>query len=278
MKNDKRNDDSIAQLRLENDIMKLSMQAQFGAKFSGSDDQLPPEIEHQFLQNVQKFEEAWQDVSYITVYDLLNRPDFKLLENLSPPEIEPELTRIKNLLEEKQISLVVPGQYESSTIYRFITEELFEQETEDIQLPGYVKTFVYEEFHPNHKMDIEGMAQLFLGNWFRKNFDQFSTGFNHEMISDEGKRFSNEEIFARLNNNLAQFRSFSNEKYEILDSSFEWDAAKNTGMAHVEGLIEYNAQTQSGKKIHIAGPFKFYLCNEYGYWNMFYFVFPGFQW
>jgi len=46
--------------------------------------------------------------------------------------------------------------YAPSVIYKFITEELFDHEMDDIMLPGFVHHFIYEEFHPNHEYDYAG--------------------------------------------------------------------------------------------------------------------------
>ena len=38
--------------------------------------------------------------------------------------------------------------------YRFITEELFEHEMDDVHVKGMFTHFTYEEFHPNHDYDL----------------------------------------------------------------------------------------------------------------------------
>lgn len=271
-------DDPTENLRTENEIIKLKLQAQFGAITGGPEVYFPPAVENQFLQSVLRFEEAWQDIKFIKVYDVLGRPDFQKSENLLPHEVEAELIRLKNLLEQKDIFLEVLGKYEPTIIYSFITEELFEQETEDIQLQGFRKTFIYEEFHPNHKLDIEDTAKEFLKNWFEKEFDEYSLEFNNEMITADGKKFTIDETISKLNHVLAGYVSLSYEDYKIVETTFEWNAAENRGMGCTEGSVEYSAELQIGETAYFNGPFKFYMCSKNGYWNIFYFVFPGFEW
>ena len=76
-------DDPQENLRIENEILKLKMQAESGAVFGGGIADLPPEIEAQFLQNIQKFEDAWKNVNYIKVYDYIGKPDYKKEDDLS---------------------------------------------------------------------------------------------------------------------------------------------------------------------------------------------------
>ena len=38
-------------------------------------------------------------------------------------------------------------------LYRFTIEELFEHEMDDIDLPGTVSCFTYDEFHPDHEYE-----------------------------------------------------------------------------------------------------------------------------
>lgn len=45
-----------------------------------------------------------------------------------------------------------------------------------------------------------------------------------------------------------------------------------------EGAVKYDAVLTTGETVHLEGPFKLYLSNEDGWWSIFYFVFPGFDW
>jgi hypothetical protein len=47
-------------------------------------------------------------------------------------------------------------------LYRFIAEELFFHEMNNVRVKGMVTCFIYEEFHPNAKLDIEDAYEYFL--------------------------------------------------------------------------------------------------------------------
>jgi hypothetical protein len=178
-------DDQLENLRIENEILKLKVEAGSGA-FFGGEGNLPPEVENQFLQQVQQLEESWQNVKYIKVYDLLGRPAYKKAAELHDAEIGAELERFRQVMAEKEVYLDVLGQYPPSVIYRFITEELFEHETDDMQLPGWSQNFIYEEFHPNYQMDIERTTNDFIQTWFRKQFNEYYIDFAIEIGTPEG--------------------------------------------------------------------------------------------
>ena len=181
-------------------------------------------------------------------------------------------------MSEKEVYLDTISQYDPSLIYRFITEELFEHETEDMQLPDLTKHFPYEYFHPNHKTDIRKTAQDFLDDWFQKNFGEYSLEFSEQLVTADGKLFTRDEVIAKLCNCLDSYTAFDNIQFAQPEVSFEWNGQEAKGIGHAEGMFRYDAETETGEILHFEGAFKFYMENNDGYWNIFYFVFPGFEW
>ena len=271
-------DDPEQNLRLENEILKLKMQAERGALFGGNMEGLPPELEAEFLKNVQQFEDSIDKASPITIYECIGQPAYKRAEEMMPDEVEGEITRIIKLMHSKNIILEVLGQYELSVIYKFITEELFMEKIREVNHPGYLHNFIYEEFHPDHKIDIARSAQEFLNHWFEKGFDENCTELASQLITAEGKIFSKEEVIEKIRNCLNSYQQFINIKFKGTDTTFEWDEKEGKGLGHAEGMFSYDAEIESGETIPINGPFKLYMINETGLWQIFYFVFPGFAW
>ncbi len=272
------NDDPEQNLHIENEILKLKMQAEKGALFRGNMEDLPPEMEAEFLKNVQQFEESFDKANQITIYESIGQPEYKMVEELMPEEVKGEITRIIEMMHAKNIIFEVLGQYELSVIYKFITEELFREKIREVNFPGYIHSFVYEDFHPNHNIDIAGTAQDFLNHWFEKGFDENNAELAGQLITAEGKIFSKQEGIEKLRNCLNSYQRFINIKFKGSDIAFEWDEKEGKGLGHAEGMFSYDAEIENGETIHIAGPFKLYMINETGLWQIFYFVFPGFAW
>ena len=272
------NNDPEQDLRIENEILKLKMQAERGAFFGGDMEDLPPEIEAEFLRNIQQFEDSFDKANPITIYECIGQPEYKKAEGLMPEEVKLEITRLIEMMHSKNIVLEVMGQYELSVIYKFITEELFQEKIREVDFPGYIHNFIYEEFHPNHKIDISRSAQEFLNHWFEKGFDENNTELAGRLITPEGKIYSKEYVIVKLLNCLNSYQKFVNIKFKGTDTAFEWDEKEGKGLGHAEGMFSYDAEIESGETIHIEGPFKLYLINETGSWQIFYFIFPGFAW
>jgi hypothetical protein len=129
-------------LRMENEIMKIKMQAETGGIFGGSGD-LPPEIENIFLQHVQSFEEAWRSARQVTVFDKIGKPDFRNEMEMSDQELEDELQMVLDVLKKNHIEINHVKDYDSRIMYRLITEELFQMEISDVDLPGMSMHFSY---------------------------------------------------------------------------------------------------------------------------------------
>jgi hypothetical protein len=228
-------------LRIENELLKLKMQAEKGAIFGGNMENLPPEVEAEFLKNVQQFEAEWDNRKTIKVYDLIGRPSFKPADLLMADEVEEELKRLHDLMAEKNVFLDVLGNYQPIVIYRFITEELFEHETDDIRIAGWNQNFIYEEFHPNHGMDIYKNTRDFLRHWFETGFDEYSMELASRLITAGGKTFTRDEIIEKLNTCRSFYTKFSKIKYAIGEIKFEFDEEQH-GLGHSEGAVQYKAR------------------------------------
>lgn len=271
-------DDPEQDLRIKNEILKLKMQAERGALFGGKMEDLPPEVEAEFLKNVQQFEDSFDEAKEITIYECIGSPAYKNVDELKPDEIRPEIIKITELLHSKNIILEVLGQYDLSIIYKFIIEELFYEKIKEVNHPGYIHSFIYEEFHPNHDIDIARTAQQFLNDWFEKGFNEYSSELAQQFITPEGKTYTKEGVLQKLNDCLDSYKKFSKIKFAGGDISFEWDEKENKGLGHAEGMFSYDAEIENNEIIHIEGPYKLYMMNEFGAWAIFYFVFPGFSW
>jgi hypothetical protein len=111
--------------------------------YGGSD--LPPGIASEFPEHVYQFEQAWQEAKTISVSGLLGNPFFLLENELDDAVLENELVRLITLLQQNNMGLDIPVDKEPRDVYRFITEFLFEQEIDDLQLNGLSRLFIYND-------------------------------------------------------------------------------------------------------------------------------------
>lgn len=273
---EKFSDDQQENLRMENELLKLKLQAQFGATL-GEGENLPPEIENQFLKNVYAFEQNLGDYKPIKVFELLGKPDFPKAINLDDDSLKREYDRLMELIEKKSMAVDFIRPRNDRFMYQFITEELFDHET-DNSMPGMTKHFIYEEFHADHELDIRNRMDDFLRDWFRKEFNEFSSELGYQFILADGQILTREQTLTKIQNLFDCYTSFSNCQMALQEIKFQWNDETQTGIGHAEGGVRYDAVLESGETVHFEGPFKLYLSNEGGWWSIFYFIFPGFEW
>jgi hypothetical protein len=269
------------QLRLENELLKIKMQAEFGAVFGETNAALPPEMEHAFLQSILAVEEQYQNRKTIKVYDLIGRPAFQPADSLQPEEVEAEVKRLLLHMRDKKINLHVQGKYPFLVLYKFITEELFEFETDDLQVEGFTQEFIYEEFHPNHKADIEEATMRFLKNWFDRDLERNFFLLDEQLLLPDSKVpafLTKKEVLEKMKLIFAAYVKFKDCKYILADVGFQWDEKESRGFGHGEGAVKYTALLEDGTEQEMEGPFKIYFSNQYGAWLVMHFIFPGFNW
>jgi hypothetical protein len=267
-------DDPEENLRMENELLRLKLKAELGAE-SHNILKVNPEIENEFLKNVLAFEHNYANSKPNKVYDLLGKPAFKKADELSDDLIDKALDEIVNLLAEKNMEVYFGDGYDSRTQYHFITEELFDHESNLPPMAGMTTHFDYEEFHPNHEKDIERRAQDFLAKWFKQSFNEHSWELADNFILPDRKILTKAQVLAQLKNIFEAYIEFTDEKYAFKDVGFQLDG--DTGLGHAEGIVIYKAVLENGETIDFKGPFKFYMSLEFGSWSIFHIIFPGFE-
>lgn len=268
-------DDPEENLRLENELLHIKLQAELGAEQLNFGD-IPPEIENAFLKNVLAFEQAYANATRTKVYELLGNPAFTPASALTDTAIEAALETVINLLNQKNIEVDFIAEYSNRTKYAFITEELFEHEVDDFMMQGMVMHFTYEEFHPNHKMDIEDHSKAFIEHWFEQAFDEHSNELASTFMLPDGRTFKKEAVLEKFGHFFEAYTAFTDCDFTITETSFELQ--DEHGMGYAEGNVNYTATLESHETITLEGPFKLYFTKEYDYWCIFYFVFPGWAW
>ena len=266
-------------LPLENELLILKLKAEFGAECSSGTENLPPDVVNEFLKSVYEFEHKFREPRpLVTVYEKLGKPFFRKADSIPEQYMASELKKMKQLLSNSQLELDVLGDYSDRHIYKFITEEFFYHQIDDLDIKGYIHHFCYEDFHPNYRLEIRQRSVEFITQWFSRKLGEYSWQLADIFIHPDGREFLKENILKRINNVFAAYVSFSNCDYTIRDINFEWDDAKQTGRAHVVGTSRYDARTEENEIIHYEGPLEFYLSNSGTWWSIFYFIFPGFKW
>jgi hypothetical protein len=274
-KNKKDDSDLTPEERLqrENEIKKLKLSAFNDAHFSESDD-LPPEVENEWLNHIEAFEEQYENVDQITVAERLDHPDFPSVDELSEDEIPEKLDEIMELMYQNSITLDAVAEVSDEELYRFIVEELFLHKMDDFDIEGMMTSFIYEEFHPNARLDIEMVIEHFFFEMFSKDFrDHLSTSLAETCESQNGETMTQDEAVKKA---LA-----FGDCYEQLNmnavSDFEIEVSEDEKEAEAHFLVDYQIESTSEiTSLEGEGEAKLRV-GELGYWDIYALSIPGFE-
>lgn len=260
--------------RIENELLQLKLKAELGIDANIAEN-TPPSIKNMFLKNILAFENGLAHAEEIRIFQLIGEPEFVPESKLNDTSIEKALKKLMNLINQKQIALDFLGTYDCRTKYKFITEELFEEKVMNMQLPGMIIHFIYEEFHPNHEMDIEHKAGRFINSWLNQEKEQLCFSLTDALILPDRRVWKKDKLMDRFSKVFDSYTQFKNGRHRIEDIHIEME--EESGLGHAEGFMKFNAFTESNDVIEFEGPFKLYFILEYGWWSIYYFVIPGFQ-
>ncbi len=256
-------------LQAENELLKLKLQAEFG--MNNMDSSLNATAENQWLNYIYSFEKQFAENKRCKVYEFIGCPEFKNAEQLSPEEISSELVRLQEIMESKSLRLETICQYDDEVIYRFITEELFAYETDDIRVQGMMTNFIYEEFHPNHDYDLRKCADEFVKFLIEMDWDEYMTGiYIAENVFYNSSAQSN-KVFREI---IQAFQTAhpKRELHKWKIQGLVFDLVSDT--AELEGYIKYksNATNQVYEGQVLLG-----FQMKYDLWSVSKVVLPGFS-
>jgi hypothetical protein len=243
-KSNENTDEKLNRIRLENEEKKKQLSEEFGTDFGqmSTESELSPELEKQFLDNILNFENAFQSAKRIKIYDLLEQPAYQKAELLTDAQVAKELDTLIELMGSKQIRVDTICDVDDREMYRFITEELFQEETDDMHIPGMMTCFTYEEFHPNHKHDIESHSTDFFQSYLNLE-DDFYKSYLTKEAEDADWHLHFRQAFSSFQVNDFSIISltFDTEKAVVkFDCDFVGTVENDTSTLHFKGMGEMN--------------------------------------
>jgi len=214
--------------------------------------ELPPEIMSQFLDNIMKFETAYKSPNRILMYEFLGKPAYSKVEDLSDEEITVELSRLTGIMDKCQVCLDTICEVPERELYRFITEEFFLEDKEDVHIPGMISNFIYEDFHPNHEYDIRRISYDFICSYLDKDDDFYKYSLSTEAEKEEWHLHFRQA-----------FSSFQLNKFSITRLNFD------TEEANVEFECNFDAAVEgSTESLHFFGNGEIRLVYKWENWNI----------
>ena len=160
--NDNNKAEAYEKLKQENDFLKMKLMLEQGAEFGdfGISPNLPAEAENQFLRNIIEFEKQFAEQKHVKVFERIGRPSkFLPAKEIPPGKMDEAWEELNDYLLQNNVDLgVCSPNVTAKELYRFVTEELFEYEMDDMNVPGMTNCFIYDEFHPDYEYENTNAA------------------------------------------------------------------------------------------------------------------------
>jgi len=252
-------------LKAENEFMKMKLMLEKDTSFAlGDSVELPAETENEFLKNVIEFEKQFEEHKTIKVFDKIGRPThFRPADEIPDEEIDKAWDNLSDHLDKYGISLdACSPNISKRELYRFTLEELFAYEMKDMNIPGMIHGFIYDEFHPDPVYDNSRMVeQNLFGDIFRKEELFYESNYEKGNFIFNGKLYENRESFIEMING---FKSLF-DKIGLIKCT-----VANCEVNEKDCIIKgnYKATAKRGNdKMNYSGSFKVELVlNDMDYW------------
>ncbi len=212
----------------------------------------------------------------VKVYDLIDQPVVKEVNELCEEELLFETEKLLDSCKKAGIQVRFPCDCNRVAVYEFITKEVLHFEAGPFDPSSQVWNIEYEPFNPGQNLLIRNCCSSFLDNWLHQKLKAFNIELAEIFVTNKGTIKTKQEVLDRLKFCFKD-RVFSSGNYSFSNVGFNWDEENNIGTGHAEGVLKYLSLSGQEKK-YVDGSFKFYLINENGEWEIFYFLIPGFSW
>jgi len=173
------------------------------------------------------------------------------------------------LLYQNNIAIDFIHEQDDREVYRFITEELLNETTDDIHIPGMVSHFIYEEFHPNDRDDVEQAANEFLYALFKQELKDTESMFYHtvsieNMRDSDGNPISQEQFKKMVADFYEAYPVITEHSIQVTEVALDGDNA--TADVHT---VWHAVPKDKNTVIKHEGVSKFKLARSiYGGWDV----------
>jgi hypothetical protein len=212
--------------RALNEQKRKDLEERYGARFSFDESDAPPAIIGEWLDTVEEFERQFQSAGKTTVRAYAGNPQCIPPSSLGPGEIPGELRKLIDHLGAHAIAVHFDRTVPPAEAYRFIVEELFAMEIDDVRIAGMTHSFAYEDFHP----DLAACATMFAGHFLYSLFTRDSEACvqradREELYSATGRLITREAMRRALETFIARVAVFTGSDVTEKECTLQGDYA-----------------------------------------------------
>jgi hypothetical protein len=145
---------------------------EYGMAFEYTDARLPPEVENEWLDQVLEFERQFEQGKRTTVRERIGNPLLQPLSDLPLDTVGEAVTALLDLLAAHGITVDFLGDVDELEAYRYLTEELLDEEMDDIRIEGMMTHFTYS----TPEYDVQMWVENFVLDLFTHEKEYFLPG------------------------------------------------------------------------------------------------------
>lgn len=252
------------ELKAENALLRLKLETDF--QMLASDGQcLSPEMENRWLSYVYEYERQHRRGGKIKIIDFIGSPVFQHCNELDPSRMPVALERLIRILNSKGIFVDWSLSCDIEQKYRFVTEELFEFEIDNVHIQGMQHHFTYENFHMNTETELkkiaEGLIQSIYGHHWKAEFDSIWLA---EAVYCQGKLLSTRRLVEAIDDFTKTHSHLSVISLEFGDVLID----KSELRAEVHVKINYRAQLTNEPRVEYVGTGTLIFVKDENFWQI----------
>ena len=192
-----------------------------------------------WLDNLKQFQSAPASTALLSVYDMIGRPQYKPVAEISDSNIDSELDNLISVMKKYNVVVDAICEVDDRELYRFITEELFLYQTGDVRAEGVKQYFIYEEFHPNHDYDVRNHAIDLIESLLNKENDWMPDFLGlSDVLSNGDNSMARTDAIRKMTDFRDAFSEFEVELFEITNVQIIGDRAQVVFSARYSAFIE----------------------------------------
>jgi hypothetical protein len=168
---------------------------QYGLAFEYTDSRLSPELENEWLDHVLEFERQFEQAERITVRQRIGDPPIQSLSDLPLHAVGEAVTALLDLLAAHGIAVDFLGDVDELEAYRYLTQELLDQEMDDIRVEGMITHFTYS----TPEYDVQMWVEDFVLDVFTHEKEYFLPGLAKQpLFNAQGEPITAEQFQQRI--------------------------------------------------------------------------------
>jgi hypothetical protein len=159
---------------------KEQLREQYGMQSDFTDSQLSLEGQNEWLDYLLEFERQFEEAKSITVRERIGNPPIQPIEEIPLYALEEAVNHLLDLLAEHGIVVDFLGEWDDLAAYRYLSEELLDEEMADIRIEGMFTHF--DAATPAY--DVEMWVEHFVWDVFRQERAYFLPGLEKQPLFD----------------------------------------------------------------------------------------------